>query len=66
MNDVAELFLKDPLEMTNEDIDKIIAEMRSRRVAFKSAPTIKGKATPKLTPKQEEAKKLIGDIDLGI
>jgi len=64
MSDVTELFHRDPLKMTNCDIDIIIAEMRKKRVMFNAAPLAAKKAAPKLTAGQEAATKLSLDIKL--
>jgi len=63
--DINELFNRDPLSLTDDDITAIIAEMRKKRHLFKSAPA-PGKKTsePKLTAKQKSVSGL--DIDLGI
>jgi hypothetical protein len=65
MSDIAILFARDPLEMTEEDIDRIIESMREKRHLFNTgaAPT-KGK----LTKKEEEITeglKLDLDLNLG-
>ena len=64
MTDVTELFSRDPLSLTNEDIDQIIEEMRAKRHLFQSAPATKPKAAPKKTKAQASALKLDLDIDL--
>jgi hypothetical protein len=47
MNDIAALFEKDPLELTKDDIDKIIAAERAAREAFLAGE--KPKAAKKAT-----------------
>ena len=64
MTDVTELFSRDPLSLTNEDIDQIIEEMRKKRHLFQSAPATKPKAAPKKTKAQASALKLDIDLDL--
>lgn len=60
---MAELFAKDPLKMTDEDIDQIIEEMRSRRKAFIAQPgTTKAKRSA--TGKQAAAMKVAGDFEI--
>jgi hypothetical protein len=65
MSDIATLFARDPLKMTDADIDKIIETMREKRHLFNSAPQPKGN---KLTKKEEEVSsglKLDLNLDLG-
>lgn len=64
MTDITELFSRDPLSLTNENIDQIIEEMRAKRHLFQSAPATKPKAAPKKTKAQASALKLDLDIDL--
>jgi len=66
--DITELFSRDPMSLTDTDIDNIIAEMRKKRAMFKAAPASAAKGGPKqLTDKQQKAAKLdLGSIDLGI
>lgn len=60
--DINELFSRDPLSLTNSDIDKIILEMRKKRHTFQVGPAPKSGGTKSLTKAQEQASKL--DIDL--
>lgn len=65
MTDINELFSRDPLKLTNEDIDAIILHMREKRAQFNSgALTPKKKAEPKLTTAQSAALKLNLDFKL--
>jgi len=66
-SDINELFARDPLSLTDEDIDLIIAEMRKRRHLFKTAPksTSRKTTSPKLTEK-EKAVKGLGDLGIDI
>ena len=64
MTDVTELFSRDPLSLTNEDIDKIIEEMRAKRHLFQSVPATKPKAAPAKTKAQAAALTLDIDLDL--
>lgn len=60
--DINELFSRDPLKLTSDDIDKIIEEMRKRRHLFKAGPA---KAAPAAkTQKQEAVSKLKIELDL--
>lgn len=63
MSDVNELFSRDPLQLTNEDIDKIIEVMRSQRASFKKLPL--GKTPKKLTANEQKLSALkITDLKL--
>lgn len=64
MTDITELFSRDPLSLTKENIDQIIEEMRAKRHLFQSAPATKPKAAPKKTKAQASALKLDLDFDL--
>lgn len=57
MSDITELFNRDPLKLTNEDIDKIIAHYRENRKAFNANPgAVKGRrAAPKKLTEKEQA-----------
>ena len=63
MSDMTELYNRDPLKLTDNDIDKIIADMRSKRQLYKAAPATVA-AGKKLTDAQEKAAKL--DIDFNL
>jgi hypothetical protein len=58
MSDLAELFARDPLTLTDPDISKIIEEMRKSRHAFNLGNMMAGSTKPK-TEKQKQI------IDLG-
>lgn len=45
MTDIAELFARDPQQLTRPDIEQIVAEFRQRRHLFKTSGV-----TPKKTP----------------
>lgn len=62
MSDISDLFAKDPLDLTTEDLDKIIAEYRDRRNQFKltgKAPSAKKIKAP------AESVEAAKNIDLG-
>ena len=63
MTDINKLFSDDPLNHTNEDIDAIIAEMRSRRHLYKAGPA-NPKASTVLTDKQKAATSLKIELQL--
>lgn len=64
--DINELFSRNPLELTDDDIDEIILHMRKRRQLFHAAQTTKSGAVkkPSLTEGQAAAQKLNLDIKL--
>lgn len=50
MSDMTELFMRDPLKLTDEDITKIISHYREARATFKAAPAaVKGRSSKKTT-----------------
>lgn len=64
---MAELYARDPMSLTNEDIDFIIADLRKKYQLFNSAAfekKPKTAATKTLTKAQSDAKKLNLDIKL--
>jgi len=63
MSQVTDLFMKDPLKMTKEDLDAIIAHMRERRAAYKSNPAAV-KATKTLTAAQKAVSGLNIELDI--
>lgn len=65
MSDMTDLFMRDPLELTDEDITKIIEHYREARATFKAAPSAVKKTSSKLTKAQQEAtSKLNIDLEL--
>lgn len=62
MSDMTTLFFKDPLEMTNEDIDAIIEKMREQRAQFKKLPA----KTAGTTAATKAVKAGLGDLKLDI
>jgi hypothetical protein len=64
--DMNELFSRNPLELTNDDISEVIAYMRDKRSKFIAAPAAKPRATTKkkLTDAEQRAKAL--KLDFGI
>ena len=52
MNDLAELFARDPLKLSDEDICSIVEEMRKSRHAFNAGNVKAGSTKPK-TEKQK-------------
>ena len=59
MKDMMTLFARDPLGLSNEDIDDIILHMRSLRTSFTSKPKPLAKAKAK-KPSKEETR--LGDL----
>jgi len=64
MTDINELFNRDPLELTDDDIGKIIKEFREKRAAFNSSPAKTKKAPAPKTATQKAASKLDLDFKL--
>lgn len=64
--DIAKLFLRDPLSLTDSDITIIIEDMRKKRHLFKTAPdkVAGGSKKPKLTEKEKAASVLDIKLDL--
>jgi len=59
MSDIAELFAKDPLEYSKQDIDEIIAYNRSKRAQFKAG------ISPTASKAKPEVKAVANKLDLG-
>lgn len=64
MSDINELFSRDPLDLTDDNIDEIIAHMRERRHLFNTTPTSKSGAPKKLTAAQKKVSGLNLDFKL--
>lgn len=67
MSDMAELFQRDPLELTNQDIDLIIQRYRDARHAFAAGAKTAGKPEAKKSAAQKKgelALKAVGNLDL--
>jgi len=64
MTDMNELFSRDPLSLTDENIDQIIEEMRKRRHLFNAGGATATKAAPKVTAAQAATKSLKIELDL--
>ena len=62
MSDIAELFARDPLDLTEQDLDKIIARFREVRQQFNNQPI--GKQEKK--PKNADVAKLADELDIKI
>lgn len=60
---IAELFARDPLKHTQQDVEAIVEYFRSTRKDFKESG-IRAKASKTLTPKEVEAKSTGLDFDL--
>ena len=65
MSDLATLFARDPLELTNEDIRSIIEEMRKSRHAFNAGNAKAGSTKPK-TEKQKAIASLADKLNISI
>lgn len=63
--DINLLFNRDPLSLTDDDIDKIIMEYRKRRASFNAAPAVAAGAKGKsLTDKEKAVSSLKIELDL--
>ncbi len=65
MTDLATLFARDPLSLTQEDISTIVTEMRKSRHAF-NAGNIKAGSTKPKTEKQKSLAALASNISISI
>ena len=64
MSDIATIFGTDPLKLTREDFDQLIAEMRRMRGNFNLGNVKAGSTKPK-TEKQKKLESLADKLDLG-
>lgn len=66
MSDMTDLFMRDPLDLTDEDISKIIAHYREARATFRAAPSAAKKpaASKKTAAQQKVASSLDIKLDL--
>lgn len=65
MADVAELFARDPLSLTEEDLTIIVTEMRKSRHAFNLGNVKAGSTKPK-TEKQKKLSELASGLDFSL
>jgi len=65
MTDLATLFARDPLSLTQEDLSTIVVEMRKSRHAFNAGNMKAGSTKPK-TVKQKALSDLAGSITISI
>lgn len=65
MADVAELFARDPLSLTEDDLTLIVTEMRKSRHAFNLGNVKAGSTKPK-TEKQKKLSDLASGLDISI
>lgn len=61
--DITELFAKDPLQYTEQDLDAIIARFREARRQFNLGNVKAGSTKPK-TPKQKVTSELLSKLDM--
>lgn len=62
--DIAEFFARDPLELTDQAIEAIVDEFRSRRHQFNAGNRSAGSTKPK-TAKQKTIDSIAEKIDIG-
>lgn len=65
MTDLAELFSRDPLKLTDADIRTIVEEMRKSRHAFNAGNAKAGSTKPK-TEKQKQVAALADKLQIKI
>lgn len=65
MSDLAELFARDPLQLSKDDIRSIVEEMRKSRHAF-NAGNVKAGSTKPLTEKQKAIASLAEKMNISI
>lgn len=63
MTDISELFARDPLKLTRDDITEIIKRMRDARAQF-NLGNVKAGSTKPLTEKQKATKSLAESLNL--
>lgn len=51
MSDIATLFARDPLKLSNQDLQAIVARLRESRAAMKAGPAPKSPPKKKVDPK---------------
>lgn len=65
MSDIAELFRRDPLQLTKDDFTQIVAKFRESRHQF-AAGNIKAGSTKPQTEKQKSISSLAQSLDLDL
>lgn len=65
MSDLAELFARDPLQLSQQDIETIVIEMRKSRHAFNAGNMKAGSTKPK-TEKQKQVSALVDKLNISI
>ena len=63
MTDIAELFARDPLELSDQDLDAIVARIREQRSQFNLGNAMAG--SMKAKPVKKEIADLSSKLDLG-
>lgn len=66
MSELIDIFRKDPLDCSKQDIQAVVGAMRDRRAQFNLGNMSAGKVNVKETPKVAEANKAanLADLDL--
>lgn len=65
MKDMLELFSRDPLALSQQDISSIVEEMRKSRHTFNAGNAKAGSTKPK-TEKQKQTSALLDKLDIKI
>ncbi len=63
LTDIAELFARDPLELSDRDIGRMVDEFRERRTQYALGNAMAGSTKPK-SPKQKAVADLASKLDL--
>jgi len=65
MSDLQELFSRDPLSLTKDDITEIVKQYRAMRHSFSAGNIKAGSAKPK-TEKQKEVDKIAAKLNINL
>lgn len=63
-DDIAELFQRDPLKLTDKNLDLIISKFRQARKQFNLGAVTAGKAPKPLTEKQKQTVSLVEALNI--
>lgn len=63
--DITELFGKDPLQYTDDDLNQVISRFREARKQFNLGQAAAGRTKP-LTPKQQQTNSLLDKLGVNL
>ena len=66
MTDLAELFARDPLTYTRDDLRFVVMEMRKSRTAFAAGNMKAGKSPATRTKKETDISRLITEVNISL